>query len=108
LLQSSQGQEQGAENIGTLTDEATATFSELFGEGMAGGAEKGGQHTGDHHHSVESMAGVEKQDWDRVPLNLDGLGGVGDWHDRSLLMMILVLVFFYTCITQLLYNRGLF
>jgi len=31
LLQSVEGQQQGAENQNTLSDEATATFSELFG-----------------------------------------------------------------------------
>lgn len=72
-------QQQGAENQNTLSDEATATYSELFGEGMDGVADKG---SGAHEGSVESMAGVGKSEWDRMPLNLDGLGGVGDWHDR--------------------------
>ena len=60
-------QQLGAQNAGSLSDEAAATFSELFGEGIdfAQGIEK-------HDHSAEKMAGVEDLKWDDMPLNLDG------------------------------------
>ena len=68
-------QQLGAQNAGELSDEAAATFSELFGEGIDGaqGMEK-------HAHTAEKMAGVEDLKWDDMPLNLEG--GI-DSQDRQ-------------------------
>lgn len=67
-------QQLGVQNAGELSDEAAATFSELFGEGI-----DGAQGIAKHTHSAEEMAGVEDLKWDDMPLNLDG--GI-DSHER--------------------------
>lgn len=77
LVKGNDAQSQGVEAEGMLTDEAAATFSELFGEGMDGKA-RPAEH---HRHSVEHLAGVEDLDVANIPLNLDG--DAGDWQERS-------------------------
>ena len=34
---------------------------------------------------MEHMAGVEDIGWDSLPIDPDGLGAIGDWHDKSVL-----------------------
>lgn len=70
--------QQSAENDGSLTDEAAASFSELFGEGIAGSSDGGVKKH--HHHSVEHMAGAENLDLANMPMDLDG--SAGGWHER--------------------------
>ena len=61
-------QVQGAENKGALPDEAADSFTQLFGD------------PGDV--KAVDPAGSQELDWDSLPLDADGLGGIGDWHDR--------------------------
>ena len=71
------GENYGAENIGTLTDEAAATFSELFGEDME--AAKSGSDEG-----VEKMAGAEDETrkHHHNTQHADSFTAAADWQDR--------------------------
>ena len=41
-------------------------------------------------YRAEAMAGGEDFSWNDFPLHTDGLGGVDDWHDRSVTSPLLI------------------
>ena len=40
---------------------------------------------------MEEMAGVEDIGWDSLPMDPDGLGAIGEWHDKCVPLRVILL-----------------